>query len=264
MKVVPDDASVLADLWGRFKESGSKDLRDRLILHYAPIVKFVAGRVATRLPNTVEQTDLISYGIFGLVDAIEKFDPVRGNKFETYAISRIRGAIIDELRHLDWVPRSVRAKARAIEQASAKLEHELHRFPTDEELVSAMGISTAQLQQTLLEISRTGVCALDELVSGAGDDGDGTVTLGDTLAEQDGGPVELFELDEIKRVLGEAVAAMPERERLVLTLYYYENLTLAEIGQVLGVTESRVSQIHTKGILQLRVRFLARERGLAG
>ena len=148
-----DDASVIEQLWQEYKQTGRRDLRDRLILHYSPLVKFVAGRVAVGLPQNVEQSDLVSYGIFGLMDAIEKFDLTRGYKFETYAMSRIKGAIIDELRTIDWVPRSVRAKARAIERAYAKLEGELHRTPEEHEVVTELSMTREQFSQTLSQIS---------------------------------------------------------------------------------------------------------------
>jgi RNA polymerase sigma factor for flagellar operon FliA len=259
-----DDASLIEELWREYKASGRRDVRDRLILHYSPLVKFVAGRVAVGLPQSVEQSDLVSYGIFGLMDAIEKFDLARGYKFETYAMSRIKGAIIDELRTIDWVPRSVRAKARAIERAYAKLEGELHRTPEEHEVVAELSMSREQFASTLSQISLVGIVPLDELLSSSGEGADGQSTLADTIADGTDDPVEAFEVQEIKEILADAIQGMPDRERLVLTLYYYEGLTLAEIGEVLGVTESRVCQIHTKGILQLRSRILEPERGLAG
>ncbi|MGH9041345.1 MAG: RNA polymerase sigma factor WhiG [Acidimicrobiia bacterium] len=260
-----DDASFIEGLWREYKDSSRKDLRDRLILHYSPLVKFVAGRVAVGLPHNVEQADLVSYGIFGLMDAIDKYDPARGYKFETYAMSRIKGAIIDELRTIDWVPRSVRAKARAIERAYAKLEGELHRTPEEHEVVAELEMTKDQFAQTLSQISLVGIVPLDELLSGSDPgDGGGQSTLADTIADGTDDPVEAYEVQEIKHILAEAIKGMPERERLVLNLYYYNGLTLAEIGEVLGVTESRVCQIHTKGILQLRSRLLEPERGLAG
>jgi len=219
-------------------------------------VKYVAGRVAVGLPQNVEQADLVSYGIFGLIDAIEKFDPARGFKFETYAISRIRGAILDELRSMDWVPRSVRAKGRAVERAFSKLEAELKRSPTDAELAEELDMTDQQLRQVLGQLSLTGVAALDEML---GDRNDAN-TLGDTLADTNDGPGQLFERSELSDQLASAIGRMPEREKLVLGLYYFENLTLAQIGEVLGVTESRVSQIHTKAVLQLRSRLQAAER----
>lgn len=244
---------VVASLWRSYKTSAAPEARERLILHYSPLVKFVAGRVAAGLPQNIEQADLVSYGIFGLIDAIDKFDPGRGFKFETYAISRIKGAIIDELRSIDWVPRSVRAKARAVERAYGKLEHELRRTPTDAEVADELDMTEAELASTLGQISFVGLVALDEVVGG-GEEGSGT-TVGETMSDGAFDPVAVFEVDEMKRLLADAINRMSDRERLVLTLYYYESLTLAEIGDVLGVTESRVCQIHTKAILQLRSRL---------
>jgi RNA polymerase sigma factor for flagellar operon FliA len=257
--VEPDDAAEVQELWVRYKDSASRQVRDQLIVHYSPLVKYVAGRVAVGLPQNVEQSDLVSYGIFGLIDAIEKFDPERGYKFETYAIARIKGAILDELRSIDWVPRSVRAKARALEKAYAKLESELHRTPTDEELAVELGYTDDQLQTVLGQISFVGLVALDEMLSVGGDRGE-SLTLGDTIADGAEGPVGLYEVEEMRQILAQAINRMPEREKVVLTLYYYEGLTLAEIGQVLGVTESRVCQIHTKAILQMRSRLTAADR----
>lgn len=252
-------ADVVAELWLLYREEPTRDRRDRLILHYSPLVKYVAGRVSAGLPQSVEQADLVSYGIFGLIDAIEKFDPGRGFKFETYAMSRIKGAILDELRSIDWVPRSVRAKGRAVERAFSKLEATLHRSPTEAELAEELGFTDAQLQQVLRQLSLTGIAALDEML---GDRGEST-TLGDTIADRSEGPGALLELSEMRSQLAEAIEKMPEREKIVLTLYYFESLTLAQIGEVLGVTESRVSQIHTKAVLQLRSRMQAAQRELA-
>jgi RNA polymerase sigma factor for flagellar operon FliA len=250
--LVEDDvAAQINGLWAEYKAQGSRAVRDQLIVHYSPLVKYVAGRVAVGLPQNVEQSDLVSYGIFGLIDAIDKFDPARGYKFETYAIARIKGAILDELRSIDWVPRSVRAKARALEKAYAKLEAELHRTPTDEELAVELDITDDQLQQTLGQISFVGLVALDEMLSVGGDRGE-SITLGDTIADAGEGPVAAYEVEEMRHILAEAINRMNEREKIVLTLYYYEGLTLAEIGQVLGVTESRICQMHTKAVLQLR------------
>lgn len=253
-----DDAAETARLWADFKSGRSRELRDKLIIQYSPLVKYVAGRVGVGLPRNVEQSDLVSFGVFGLIDAIEKFDPERGYKFETYAIARIKGAILDELRSIDWVPRSVRSKARTLERAMGKLEAEHHRAPTDEEVADEMGVSQQQLQTTLSQISFVGVAALDEMLSG-GERGE-SVTLGDTVADSSAGPMGVYEVEEMRQILAESINRMPEREKIVLTLYYYEGLTLAEIGRVLGVTESRVCQIHTKAVLQLRSRITATER----
>jgi RNA polymerase sigma factor for flagellar operon FliA len=259
----PDEAAAIARLWDDYKSSQSRDARDRLILHYSPLVKYVAGRVSVGLPQNIEQADLVSYGIFGLIDAIDKFDTSRGIKFETYALARIKGAIIDELRSIDWVPRSVRAKARAVEKAYSKLENQMHRTPTDVELAAELDMTEPELHNVFNQISFVGLVALDEMLSG-GDRGDST-TLGETIADKGVGPVAAFEVEEMKQLLADAINRMPEREKIVLTLYYYEGLTLAEIGEVLGVTESRVCQIHTKAVLQLRSRMSEPERepGLA-
>lgn len=249
-------------LWLSYKARGTRDERDRLILHYSPLVKYVAGRVAVGLPQSVEQSDLVSYGIFGLIDAIDKFDLDRGYKFETYAIARIKGAILDELRSIDWVPRSVRAKARAIEAAYGKLEGQLHRTPSDAELARELDMSDDQLQTALGQISFIGLVALDEMLSSP--DRTDAATLGDMVpSDPDELPGVAVEVEEMRRFLADAVTRMPEREKVVLSLYYYEGLTLAEIGSVLGVTESRVCQIHTKAVLQLRARIAAAERELA-
>jgi RNA polymerase sigma factor FliA len=256
---VTDLASADIDrLWSQYKDSGSRRARDQLIVHYSPLVKYVAGRVAVGLPQNVDQADLVSYGLFGLIDAIDKFEPERGFKFETYAISRIKGNILDELRAIDWVPRSVRAKARQIEKAYAKLEAEHRRAPTEEELATELDMSREQLQAALSKISFVGVVALDEFVGSS--DRDGGATLGDTIASGEEGPGDLFEVQEVRALLGDSINRLPEREKVVLTLYYYEGLTLAQIGEVLGVTESRVCQIHTKAILQLRSRMQAAHR----
>src|SRR5579883_931908 len=251
-------AAAVAQLWSDYKDTGDRDARDRLILHYSPLVKYVAGRVSVGLPQTIEQADLVSYGIFGLIDAIEKFDPARKIKFETYAIARIKGAIIDELRSIDWVPRSVRAKARSVERAYAKLEAQLLRTPTDAEVANELGVSESDLQTMFHQISFVGVVALDEMLSsGSGERGEST-TLGDTIPDKAEGPVALFEGEEMKQLLAAAINRLAEREKMVLMLYYYEGFTLAQIGDVLGVTESRVCQIHTKAVLQLRSRMAER------
>ena len=244
----------IQSLWRRFKRTGVKGDRDRLILTYAPLVKYVAGRLGSGLPAHVDEGDLISYGLLGLISAIERYDPDRDIKFETYAIVRIKGAIIDELRALDWVPRSVRSRAREIERAIAELEAKLGRAPADDEIAAKLGISTDELDESLTDISRSSIAALDELWSG-GADGD-QVSLLDTIEDQAGPrPADALDETEVRETLADAIARLPEREKLVITLYYYEELTLREIGEVLGVTESRVSQLHTKAVLRLRSRL---------
>jgi len=208
--------------------------------------------MSSGLPAHVEEADLISYGLIGLINAIERFDLEREIKFETYAITRIKGAIIDELRALDWVPRSVRARAREIERAHAKLEHRLHRTPTDEELAREMGLSGDEFQDALLRISNSTVVALDELWAVSDAPGD-QVSLLDTIQDHDApDPERVLDASELKDRLAEAISSLPDREKIVITLYYYENLTLREIGEVLGVTESRISQMHTKAVLRMK------------
>jgi RNA polymerase sigma factor for flagellar operon FliA len=242
----------LRDLWRRYKGEGDSGARERLVVAYSPLVKFVAGRLGAGLPSHVDDADLISYGLIGLIGAIERFEPERGIKFETFAMTRIRGAIIDELRSLDWVPRSVRSRAREIEAAQSKLEHKLQRAPTDAELGAQVGLSEEELQNALLEIANSSVYALDELWSISDSSGD-QVSLLDTISDpRADDPQESLASSEIKDALTEAIAGLPEREQLVVALYYYENLTLREIGEVLGVTESRVSQLHTKAVMRLK------------
>jgi RNA polymerase sigma factor for flagellar operon FliA len=250
-----DRPSELDQLWADYQDGRPKGVRDRLIVHYSPLVKFVAGRVGSGLPSHVEQSDLVSYGMLGLIDAIDRYDPSRGIKFETYAITRIKGSMLDELRAIDWVPRSVRAKGRTLEQAFSALEAQLHRAPTDAELAAHIGWSEDELQTAMGQLSFTGLVALDELLGGG--DRDTTATLGDSLASSDPGPVAAYEVTELRTRLADAVRNLPEREKLVIGLYYYEGLTLAEIGSVLGVTESRVCQIHTRSVLHLRSRLKA-------
>jgi RNA polymerase sigma factor FliA len=248
----PRAPGTLDELWRAYKGTGDDRLREQLILHYSPLVKYVAGRVSVGLPPNVEQADFVSSGVFGLIDAIEKFDPGRSIKFETYAITRIRGAMIDELRAMDWIPRSVRQKARAVERAYATLEASLRRSPSEAEVAAEMQIPVDDLHAVFSQMSLTNVVALEELLHVGGESGDRLSlvdTLEDTAADD---PVEVAEDRELRRLLARAVNTLPEREKTVVTLYYYEGLTLAEIGQVLGVTESRVSQIHTKSVLQLR------------
>ena len=242
----------LKDLWRRFKRDGDERARDRLVVAYSPLVKYVAGRLATSLPAHVDESDLISYGLIGLIGSIERYDPDREIKFETFAVLRIKGAIIDELRSLDWVPRSVRSKARDIEKAHSALENLLGRAPNDEEMAEKLGVGVGDFRTSLLEIANSSVLALDDLWTVADPDG-GQVSLLDTIRDpQAVDPEEAIEIVELKDRLAEAIESLPDRERLVIALYYYEMLTLREIGEVLEVTESRVSQLHTKAVLGMR------------
>ncbi len=249
-------AAQLSDLWREYRETADPSLRERLIIHYSPLVKYVAGRVGVGLPNHIDQADLVSYGIFGLIDAIERFDLSREIKFETYAINRIRGAIIDELRSIDWIPRSVRSKARDVERAYATLEAKLQRTPSEEEVAAELEVTVPSLRKIFSQVSFVNVAALDELLHYGADKGDG-VTLGEALVDPKAeDPVSVFETEETRYILADSVATLPEREKIVITLYYYEGLTLNEIGQVLGVTESRACQLHTKAVLQLRAKMV--------
>ncbi len=242
-------------LWREYRRSGDRGLRDRLILTYAPLVKYVAGRLGSGLPAHVDEGDLVSYGLLGLIAAIERYDPDRDVKFETYAIARIKGSILDELRAMDWVPRSVRSRAREIERAMAELEAKLGRAPSDEEIAAKVGISQGELEGSLTDISRSSIAALDELWTVSGSGGD-QVALIDTIEDESlPDPQSAMTSTEMKEAIADAIARLPEREKLVVTLYYYEDLTLREIGEVLGVTESRVSQLHTKAILRLKARL---------
>ena len=245
----------LRELWRRYKGSGDDTARERLVIAYSPLVKFVAGRTGARLPSHVEQSDLISYGMLGLIEAMDRFEPKRQIRFETFAMQRIRGAIIDELRSLDWVPRSVRSRAREIEAANSTLENKLGRAPTDGELADKLGMNEEELQDSLLEISNSSILALEELWMTPDASGD-RVSLLDTIEDEASpDPQAALDSNEVKDLLGDAIQDLPEREKLVIALYYFENLTLREIGEVLGVTESRVSQLHSKAVLRLRSRL---------
>jgi RNA polymerase sigma factor FliA len=253
-------AVELQELWRRYKEQGDERARERLVVAYSPLVKFIAGRMASGLPSHVEEADLISYGLLGLIGAIQRFDPEREIKFETFAVARVKGAIIDELRSLDWVPRSVRARARDVEKANAELEAQLQRAPTDEEMAAKLHLEVDEFNDSLLEIANSSVLALDDLWTFADPEGGGgQISVLDTIQDPNAvDPDTEAQASELKDRLADAIESLPERERLVVALYYYENLTLREIGEVLGVTESRVSQLHTKAVLALRSRFANR------
>jgi RNA polymerase sigma factor FliA len=253
-------AVELRELWRRYKDEGDERAREQLVVAYSPLVKFIAGRMASGLPAHVEEADLISYGLLGLIGAIERFDTDREIKFETFAVARVKGAIIDELRSLDWVPRSVRARARDVEQAHAELEAKLQRAPTDAEMAARLQMDTEEFNEALLQIANSSVLALDDLWTFADPEGgSGQISVLDTIHDPNAvDPETQAQAGELKDRLADAIESLPERERLVVALYYYETLTLREIGEVLGVTESRVSQLHTKAVLGLRSRFAAR------
>jgi len=238
--------------WVQFKKDNDPQVRQKLLEEYLPLVKNVAGRMAMGFPKSVELSDLINTGVIGLIEALSNFDPSRGVKFETYAVPRIRGAILDELRSLDWVPRSTRAKSREIEKAISKLENQLGRRPSDRELAKSLRISSDELFSALDDVSSTTMLSLDELIYKEEDNRQvpRVETLEDLRCKSILGDLEK---EELKAYLIQAISYLTEQERLVVALYYYEELTLKEIGEVMQISESRVSQIHTKAVLKLRV-----------
>lgn len=250
-------AVELRELWRLCKEEGDERARERLVVAYSPLVKYVAGRMAAGLPSHVEEADLISYGLIGLIGAIERYDPDREIRFETFAVARVRGAILDELRSLDWVPRSVRARAREVEHAHVELEHELQRAPTEGEVAERLGIEMRDLRRALLEIANSSILALDDVWAPGGSE-EPQIALLETIRDPDAvDPLSALDETEVRARLLEAIESLPERERLVIALYYYEDLTLREIGEVLEVTESRVCQLHAKAMIGLRAHVQA-------
>jgi RNA polymerase sigma factor for flagellar operon FliA len=249
------------DLWQEYRKTHDPKIRENFIKQYAPLVKYVAGKVAVGMPHNVEFDDLVGFGVFGLLDAIEKFEPDKNVKFKTYAVTRIRGAIFDELRSIDWVPRSVRQKTREVEDAIGTLEAQLGRTATDQEIASSMGMNEGEYLKTLMKISGTSILSLSD-VWFSGDEND-KVSIGDSIESPSSlNPDVIVEKDEIRRVIIEAISELPDKEKKILVLYYYEDLTLKEIGQVLEVTESRVSQLHTKAILRLRSKLTNIRKGI--
>ncbi len=229
----------------------SPENSEQVIKEFAPMIKYVANRIAMRLPPHIEVDDLISVGVLGLIDAIEKFDPTRGAKFKTYAEFRVRGAILDELRSLDWVPRSVRQKAASLDSVCQKLQAKFGRPPEDEEVAEEMGMTMDEFFNTLNETHSMPLLSLEDL--GISNDESDQRNLLDCLAgKSDSDPQTQLRLTELKSVIAKAIDTLPEKERLMISLYYYEELTMKEIGEVLGITESRVSQIHSKAVFRLR------------
>ncbi len=249
------------DLWIAYKKTKDPKIRDAFVKQYAPLVKYVAGKVAMGMPHNVEFDDLVGFGIFGLFDAISKFDPEKQVKFKTYAVTRIRGAIFDELRSIDWVPRSVRQKTREIEDAVRRLESSLGRAASDEEIAKELGMGIDELQSHMLKISGTSLLSLND-VWYSGEDNDKVAIVDSIEAPQSLNPENIIEREEIKKVIIQAINELPDKEKKVLVLYYYEDLTLKEIGKVLEVTESRVSQLHTKAILRLRAKLTNIKKGI--
>ena len=250
--------SNMETLWKDFKESGSKVAKDKLLVEYAHLVKFIAHRLAVNLPSSVDRNDLTSAGIVGLIKAVETFEPERGFKFETYAAHKIRGAILDELRALDWVPRSVRQKARDLQKTYAKLENELGRIPYDDELCESLGISLKEFEDLLSDVAPATLVSLEEAMPDRSSDSKELRVIDAIEDPGSSNPLKELGFIEVKSILKEAIANLPEKEKLVVALYHYEELTLKEIGVVLDITESRVSQIHSKAILKLRSKLLQR------
>ena len=241
-------------LWLEYKQQGSRVAKDKLLAEYTPLVRYTAQRMAVNLPKSVELGDLIGAGVMGLIRAVETFDLSLGFKFETYATHKVRGAILDDLRSLDWVPRSVRQKSRKVQQAYSELEQDLGRMPYDDEVAEHLGLNMGEFEDLLSEVAPTTIVSLEEVLPDYGGESQ-KLTLLDTVADPNGiNPLHELGFQETKRILAEAIAELPEKEKLVIALYHYEELTLKEIGEVLGITESRVSQIHSKAMLKLKAR----------
>lgn len=239
----------LNNLWEVYSKTKDAKLREELIIKYTYLVKYVAGRLYASYGNNVEFDDLVSYGIFGLIDAIDKFDLGRGVKFDTYAQLRIRGAIIDQLREIDWLPRSVRQKSKEMERVYYELESTLGRPATDEEIADKLGVSVEELQKKIQNITTYSIVSLDDLLEQKRE-----VTSSEE-DKQEEAPENVIENTEVKEILQEAINSLPEKEKKVVALYYYEELTYKEIGKLLNISESRVSQLHTKAIIRLKNKF---------
>ena len=237
------------DLWEEFKKTKSPSIREKFIRQYMPLVKYVAGKVAVGMPSNVEFDDLVGYGQFGLLDAINKYDTSKNVKFKTYAVTRIRGAIFDELRQIDWVPRSVRQKSREIEDAIASLESRLGRTASNAEIAESLNMTEEDYNRTVMKVSGTSILSLND-VWYAGDDND-NMSIGNNIeAPSSLNPDIMAEREAVKKVIAEAINELPEKEKMVIVLYYHEDLTFKEIGEVLEVSESRISQLHTKANLR--------------
>jgi len=237
--VSADSEIDIASLWSTYKEKHEKNVRDQLVEHYMGLVNIIAGRLAISLPSHVDRDDLISSGFFGLMDAVERYDYTRKNKFETYAGLRIRGAMLDYLRSKDWIPASLRQKIRHYEQTVARLEAELGRSATDEEVAAELGISLNDLAKLIKQMNVATVVPLDEYYA--------TETEGEAF-----NPSENIEKQEVQQTLADVIARLPEKEQQVVSLYYYEELTMREISLIMHLTEARVCQLHTKAVLRMR------------
>ncbi|HBD94583.1 MAG TPA: RNA polymerase sigma factor WhiG [Spirochaetia bacterium] len=250
------------ELWIQYKKNKDGKIRDYLIRKYAPLVKYVAGKVAIGKPGNIEYDDLVGFGVFGLMDAIEKFDPNKNVKFKTYAVTRIRGSIYDELRSIDWVPRSIRQKAKEVEHAIQKIESLTGRIATDEEIAAELNIEIREFYSVMTKISGTSLISLSDTWY-SGNDSD-KISILDTIESPNSlNPDISVEREAVKELVVNGINELPEKEKKVLVLYYYEDLTLKEIGEVLDVTESRVSQLHTKAIIRLRAKLAEIKEGIS-
>lgn len=250
------------ELWIEYKKTNNMEIREFLIKQYAPLVKYVAGKVAMGKPGNIDYEDLVGFGVFGLIDAIEKFDPAKNVKFKTYAVTRIRGSIYDELRSIDWVPRSVRQKSKEVEQAIQRIEAKTGKIATDKEIAEELEMDIREFYTVMTKISGTSLLSLSDTWY-SGDDKD-KISLLDTIeSPQSLNPDVTVERDAVKELIIKAINELPEKEKKVLVLYYYEDLTLKEIGEVLAVTESRVSQLHTKAIIRLRAKLAEIKEGIS-
>jgi len=254
-QVAQKSEEQLNELWRLYREEGDEKARQEIILHYSYLVKYVSGRVMIHLPSYVELDDLISYGTMGLIDAVGGFNHEQGVKFSTYAVARIKGAIYDALRAMDWVPRSVRDKAKMISKAMAELEQENKRVPTDEELAAHLEISVERLEKIFSQITVPQIMSLEGMGEREGEDRPAVEIPG----PPEDNPLYIVQDRDMKRILGQAIERLPEKEKLVIALYYYDGLTLREIGEVLELSTARISQLHTKAVLRLRG-MLSREK----
>jgi len=240
----------LAQLWERYKKNGDLEARNQIIQNFAHLVKITTGRVVTSTPSGIDREDLISAGMLGLIKAVDQFDPSREVKFETYAIALIRGAVLEMLRTEDWLPRSIREKLRALDRTITELSANSTVPLTDEEIANAMGVTQSELQQLYQQEARAGVLSLDDIMGSV--DGEEHLHFVDMIVDENSSPDAEAEGREARRILAKGIDKLPDRERLVIALYYYEGLTFKEIGKVLGVSESRVYQLHTQAMLRIR------------
>lgn len=245
------DEATRKRLWVDYGRTKSADLREKLILEYAPLVKVVAGRLNMYLGNNVEYDDLVGYGVFGLIDAIDKFDPFKDVKFETYASLRIRGAILDQIRKMDWIPRTIRQRQKQIDAVMHEIEAATGREATDEEIAAGLGITADEYTQWQSQMKVTGVVSLNEYLEQGSDISNEKAGTSNHFQQ----PETAVEKAELKQKMMEAIETLTEKERKVILLYYYEDLTLKEISNVLDVSESRVSQLHTKGLAKMKTKL---------